>query len=178
MPELYWVDVPAAGRMAVSRRPRGGGWLGDDMRALRALGVDTLVSLLMPGELRVLQLEEEEEHAIAAGLSFISLPVPDLSPPASAEIIPGLLSLRDEVASGRTIVAHCREGVGRSPLCVASVLVLLGVQPHDAWQRIARVRGRDVPDTAAQGRWVEELAAVHVPRFGWNRHSVDTFESG
>lgn len=161
MPELYWVDVPAAGRMAVSRRPRGGLWLADDMRALRGLGVDTLVSLLMPGELRVLQLEEEEEHAVAAGLSFVSLPVPDLSPPSSVEIVAGLLSLRDEVASGRTIVAHCRERIGRSPLCVASVLVLLGVQPGDAWERIAKVRGRDVPDTAAQGRWVEEFATRH-----------------
>jgi hypothetical protein len=161
MPELYWIDVPAAGRMAVSRRPRGGLWLADDMRALRAAGVDTLVSLLMPGELRVLQLDDEEEHALAAGLSFVSLPVPDLSPPPSSDIIPGLLSLRDEVVSGRTVVAHCREGVGRSPLCVASVMVLLGVPAAEAWQRITSVRGRDVPDTAAQGRWVEQLGLSH-----------------
>ena len=161
MPDLFWVEVPATGRLAVSSRPRGGLWLADDMAHLRRAGVDTLVSMLVPGELRELQLDGEDEHAIAAGLSFVSLPVPDLSPPPSMEILPGLLALRDEVASGRTVVAHCRQGVGRSPLCVASVMVLLGVPAADAWQRITKVRGRDVPDTAAQGRWVEQLALAH-----------------
>ncbi len=164
--ELYWVDVPAAGRIAVSRRPRGGIWLADDMQALRRSGVDTLVSLLMPGELRDLQLEDEEQHAVGAGLSFVSLPIPDLSPPSSPEIVPAFMSLSDEVASGRTVVTHCREGVGRSPLCVASVMVLLGVPADVAWRRIAAVRGRNVPDTAAQGRWVEQLAMMHRARRG------------
>ncbi len=158
MPDLYWVGVPASGRLAVSSRPRGGLWLADDMAYLRRAGVDTLVSMLVPGELRELQLDDEHDHAVAAGLSFVSLPVPDLSPPPSMDILHGLLGLRDEVISGRTVVAHCRQGVGRSPLCVASVMVLLGVPVAEAWERIAAVRGRDVPDTAAQGRWVEQLA--------------------
>ena len=55
------------------------------------------------------------------------------------------------------MVAHCRMGVGRSPMCVASLLVLLGVPAVEAWRRITAVRGRDVPDTAAQGRWVQAL---------------------
>ena len=160
MPELYWVDCPAPGRLAVAERPRGGMWLQDDLAALRFAGVDTLVCMMVEGELKPLQLEHEPRLAVEAGLSFAWLPVPDLSPPADNSILPLLHGLRDELVEGRTVVAHCREGVGRSPLCVASLLVLLGVPAAEAWSRIALVRGRHVPDTTAQGRWVEGLQAA------------------
>lgn len=157
-PELYWVECPAPGKLAVSARPRGGLWLDDDLAALKAAGIDTLVCMMVEGELKELQLQDERELALAAGLSFAWLPVPDLStPPGDAVILPMLFALRDELLAGRTVAAHCRMGVGRSPMCVASLLVLLGVPAHVAWARITAVRGRDVPDTAAQGRWVEGL---------------------
>jgi protein-tyrosine phosphatase len=156
-PALYWIDCPAPGRLAVGARPRGGLWLEDDLAALKAEGVDTLVCMMVPGELPELQLEDEPRLAIEAGLRFAWLPVPDLSPPVDDSIIPLIELLRDELLAGRTIVAHCRQGVGRSPMCVASLLVMLGVPANEAWSRIQAVRGRDVPDTAAQGRWVESL---------------------
>ena len=160
-PEFYWVEAPAPGRVAVISRPRGSLWLADDMAHLRLAGVDTLVSMLVQGELRELHLDDEEHEAKQAGLSFVSLPIPDLSTPVDdAAILPGLYALRDELLVGRTVVSHCRMGVGRSPLCVASLLVLLGVPAVEAWQRITAVRGRDVPDTAAQGRWVEALEGL------------------
>lgn len=159
-PEFYWVECPAPGRLAVISRPRGSLWLADDMAHLATAGVDTLVSLLVQGELRELHLDDEAHEARRAGLTFVSLPVPDLSTPVDdAEMVPALQALRDELLGGRTVVAHCRMGVGRSPLCVASLLVLLGVPAVEAWRRITEVRGRDVPDTAAQGRWVEALEA-------------------
>ena len=162
-PEFYWIECPGPGRLAVISRPRGSLWLADDMQHLLAAGVDTVVSMLVHGELRELHLDDEEVEALKAGLSFVSLPVPDLSTPVDdAAIMPGLHALRDELLSGRTVVAHCRMGVGRSPMCVASLLVLLGVPAREAWTRITAVRGRDVPDTAAQGRWVEALELRHL----------------
>jgi protein-tyrosine phosphatase len=155
---LWWVDCPAPGRLAVVERPRGGLWLEDDLAALRAEGIDTLVCMMVEGELKELQLDDEPAFAVAAGLRFEWLSVPDLSPPADeARVVAGFERLRDELLEGRTVVAHCRMGVGRSPMCVASVLVMLGVPAVEAWARIQAVRGRDVPDTAAQGRWVEAL---------------------
>lgn len=156
-PMLYWVDCPAPGRLAVGARPRGGLWLEDDLAALKSEGVDTLVCMMVPGELPELQLEDEPLLTVEAGMRFAWLPVPDLSPPTDDSIIPHIELLRDELLAGRTVVAHCRQGVGRSPMCVASLLVMLGVPATEAWSRIQAVRGRDVPDTAAQGRWVERL---------------------
>lgn len=162
-PDLYWIEAPAPGRLAVAARPRGGLWLAEDLVALREAGIDTLVCMMVPGELPELQLVEEPELAVRAGLRFTWLPVPDLSTPTHDGILEGFRVLCDEVLAGRTVAAHCRQGVGRSPMCVASILVLLGVPPAEAWRRIALVRGRDVPDTAAQGRWVEALAASVEP---------------
>ncbi|MEO9256335.1 MAG: tyrosine protein phosphatase [Tepidiformaceae bacterium] len=156
-PALYWIDCPAPGRLAVGARPRGGLWLEDDLAALRSEGVDTLVCMMVPGELPELQLEDEPRLVVEAGMRFAWLPVPDLSPPPDDSIIPLFELLRDELLAGRTVVAHCRQGVGRSPMCVATLLVMLGVPATEAWSRIQSVRGRDVPDTAAQGRWVERL---------------------
>lgn len=164
-PELYWVEAPAAGRLAVAARPRGGLWLEDDLMALRVAGVDTLVCMMVPGELPQLQLVLEPELAVTAGLRFTWLPVPDLSTPTNEGVLNGIRGLCDEVREGRTVAAHCREGVGRSPMCIASILVLLGVSPHEAWQRITLSRGRAVPDTAAQGRWVDALAPADTQSF-------------
>jgi len=166
-PELYWVDAPASGRLAVAARPRGGLWLEDDLVALRAAGIDTLVCMMVPGELPELQLLDEPRLAVAAGLRFTWLPVPDLSTPTNDEVLSGIRLLCEEVRDGRTIAVHCRQGVGRSPMCVASILVLLGIPPNEAWQRIAVSRGRAVPDTAAQGRWVEALAEAGTQHFSF-----------
>jgi protein-tyrosine phosphatase len=162
IPKLYWVETPTPGRLAVVERPRGGLWLEDDLAGLRTAGIDTLVCLMVHGELRELNLEDEPTMAVEAGLRFAHLPVPDLStPPDDAAMVPRLIELRDELFEGRTVVAHCRMGVGRSPMCVASILVLLGIPASEAFARIQAVRGRDVPDTAAQGRWVEALEILH-----------------
>lgn len=158
-PPLYWVECPAPGRLAVVERPRGGLWLEDDLASLKDAGIDTLVCMMMPGELKGLQLEDEPAFAVAAGLAFAWLPVPDLSPPVDDSILVLLEGLHGELLAGRTVAAHCRESVGRAPMCVASLLVMLGVPPPDAWARITAVRGRSVPDTAAQGRWVAALGS-------------------
>lgn len=156
--ELYWVEGAYPGRLAVAGRPRGGGWLFDDLAAMRASGVDVLVSALQEREVRELQLDDEARHAARAGLQFLHFPVPNLLTPPVEAAAPIVRQLADLAAAGRSIAAHCYGGIGRSPLIVASTLALLGDDPDDAWQRIARARGRDVPDTLIQRRWVANLA--------------------
>jgi hypothetical protein len=43
---LYSVQGPPLGKVRIMARPRGGDWLIDEIKALRASGVDILVSLL------------------------------------------------------------------------------------------------------------------------------------
>jgi hypothetical protein len=58
------------------------------------------------------------------------------------------------VADGETVVIHCRQGIGRSALVAASVLVALGIDPQHALDSVAEARGRPVLDTPEQRAWV------------------------
>jgi protein-tyrosine phosphatase len=53
---------------------------------------------------------------------------------------------------------HCRQGIGRSSLVAACVLVISGESPQSAFEHIERARGRSVPDTAEQKEWVTSFA--------------------
>jgi hypothetical protein len=67
-PVLYWIAGPWPGRLAIAGRPRGGDWLGEELRGLREAGVDVLVSMLEPAEETDLGLEKEKTAALATGL--------------------------------------------------------------------------------------------------------------
>jgi protein-tyrosine phosphatase len=153
MPELFRVATPYPGRLAVVERPRGGDWLAADMAALRAAGVDVLVSALVNEELTGTWLEREAEAAEAAGLRFVRFPMSNLGVPADSGI-ETLAGLANEIRDGRYVAAHCFASVGRSPLIVASLMVMLGAEPDFAWDEITISRGRQVPDTLEQRAWV------------------------
>lgn len=157
--ELFWVPTAFPGRLAVAPRPRGGDWLGDEMAAWRAAGVETVVSLLTPGEVEEFDLEDEPAAGAAHGVRFLSLPVPDRETPASRAAFEGLVSeIAGELAGGRGVAVHCRQGIGRAGLTAAAVLIAAGLDPAAAVERVSAARGRPVPETPAQRRWLDEFA--------------------
>jgi protein-tyrosine phosphatase len=165
--EIFWAEGLREGRLAVLPRPRGGDWLADEVRSLRAGGVDVLVSLLTRDEVAELGLAEEAAFCAAGGIEFLSFPFADRGVPASA---PGALALVRRlaalVAGGKAVAVHCRQGVGRSALLAACVLAALGERPETAFQRIAAARGRPVPDTAEQREWVLRFTERHLRGVG------------
>jgi protein-tyrosine phosphatase len=62
--------------------------------------------------------------------------------------------LDQALAAGKNVAVHCRQGIGRSSVVVASLLVAAGETPDEAFRRIEEARGRPVPDTAEQREWV------------------------
>ena len=157
--EVFWIDGLARGRLGIAPRPRGGDWLENEVEAWRASGVDSVVSLLTPSEETEFRLEDEETACGRQGLTFRSLAIPDRGVPQSRPALKRLLSaLLDDLNSGKTVVVHCRQGIGRSSLIAASVLASLGEDPDRAFRRIEQVRGRSVPDTDEQRNWVRHFA--------------------
>jgi protein-tyrosine phosphatase len=155
----YWIDTGQSGRLAILSRPRGGDWLEDEARAWSRAGFDTVVSLLEPDEAVGLDLAGEEQASQAAGVSFVSLPVPDRGVPESRQAVAELAgALAEAVASGKRVGLHCRQGVGRSALLAACVLIALGVDPAAALARVAAARGLPVPETPEQRQWVMDFA--------------------
>jgi protein-tyrosine phosphatase len=150
-PELFTIDRDGAvGRLSTMARPRGGAWLADEMDALARDGVDRLVCLLTDSELVELDLTHEARLAAASGLDFLRFPVPDLGLPAPGPTIELAHELAQDLLAERFVVVHCRAGIGRSSLLVATVLRTEGWTAAESWQRISEARGLPVPDTLEQ----------------------------
>jgi protein-tyrosine phosphatase len=156
--ELNWIPGPTAGRLAIMPRPRGGDWLEEEVLSWHSAGVDTVVSLLTPSEVADLDLAQEKALCEAHGMYFLTFPIPDRSVPSSKET---LLNLVKELATlltdGKTVVIHCRQGIGRAALVAICLLVQAGLDPETATARVSVARGYSVPETLEQKRWIAEF---------------------
>jgi protein-tyrosine phosphatase len=142
-------------------RPRGGDWLEDEVRAWKLAGVDLVVSLLVEIEIADFDLVNEETWCRKNGIEFLSFPIADRSVPASRKPAVELLShLAEQLAHGRSIAIHCRQGIGRAGMFAASILILQGNDLETAIQRVSAARGRPVPETPEQELWLRQLAGT------------------
>ncbi len=153
--ELYWIDGSWPGKLAIVPRPRGGDWLEDEVQAWRQAGLDVMVSLLTREEGTDLDLAQEAELSQARGIQFIGFPIPDRSVPLSRRATLELLrELHQFLVKGKNVGLHCRQGIGRSAVIAACLLVFLGIEPEAAFQHISVARGCAIPETAEQREWV------------------------
>jgi protein-tyrosine phosphatase len=158
-PHVYWIDGSWPGKLAILPRPRGEDWLTDEVVGWRDAGVDVVVSLLTQSENSELGLTEEAKIVSQHGLTFINFPISDYSVPTSKGLTEQLVTeLRERLSSGSCIGIHCRQGIGRSSLVAACVLVTSGESARTAFQHIQDARGLQVPDTAEQKEWVASFA--------------------
>lgn len=157
--ELYWIDGPWLGRLAISSRPRGGDWLEDEIRSWQRAGLEVIVSLLTSEESAELDLTQEAKLCQNQGLQFISFPVVDRSVPSSRRNVVDLIRKLDEtLAAGKHVLIHCRQGIGRAALMAAGLLVSSDIDAEVALQRISSARGVAVPETPEQRKWVKAFA--------------------
>lgn len=174
LPTIYSIDGPWKGRLAIVPRPRGGDWLEDEVQAWRDGDLDVIVSLLTAGEATELGLNDEAQQVQANGLQFLQFPISDYSVPPSLEGASAFIEGLDEVLStGKNVGIHCRQGIGRSGLIASALLVRRGVGHEEAWERVARARGRSVPDTEEQREWVSAFAH-YVSTARWEQKGVDS----
>ena len=167
-PKLYWLRNESPGGLAISARPRGGDWLEDEVEGWRKQGVDVVVSLLTESENEELDLQHEPRAARHGGLQFYSFPIQDRGVPTSISSAEQLIrQLSSEIQQGKKFAIHCRQGIGRSSLIAATVLISQGEDLQRALTEIREVRGIEVPETLEQRNWLEEFAkspAAHAIR--------------
>ena len=161
--ELYWIAGPWPGRLAIMPRPRGADWLEDEIQSWRHAGVDVVVSLLTRDEQTELNLPDEEALCRANGIELVSFPIVDRSVPSSSEAFSELvIKLAEQLANGKNIAVHCRQGIGRAALVAICVLILSGLEPAAAMERVGVARGCSVPETPEQRRWITDFARSPV----------------
>jgi len=158
--ELHWVDGPWPGKLAMAARPRAGDWLEEELARWRRAGVDAVVSLLTPDEEQSLDLNKEAEFVKAQDMDFISFPIPDRQVPDSQAALAGTLEkINADLSSGKNVLIHCRQGIGRTGLVAACLLITKGWDRTMAVERVSAARGFPIPETAEQRRWIDHYAA-------------------
>ena len=149
-----------SGRLFVSSRPRGGDWLADEVQKWHQDGINVVVSLLTQDEEAELDIVSEAEEVARQGMKFIAFPITDRGIPSSTAAAFTILdTIHHELHQGKNVLVHCRQGVGRSGLVAASLLVLDGVNPHTAIDEVSRARGVRVPETPDQEQWIYRVPA-------------------
>jgi protein-tyrosine phosphatase len=157
--EVFWVEGNFPGRVAVVPRPRGGEWLEDEVAEWSRAGLNAIVSMLDADEIELFNLVKEADLSKANGILFFSFPVIDRGVPVSkSELLELLKKLKSLLAGGKNVGIHCRQSIGRAALLAASLMVLFGVEPDEAFRRLSEARGVDVPETEEQRIWVKRFA--------------------
>jgi protein-tyrosine phosphatase len=159
--DIYWLDGSWPGKLAVAPRPRGGDWLEDDIANWKRAGITAVLSLLTPEEEKDMDLRDEAVQVRSQGMEFTSFPIPDRQIPKSeAKWADVLERVSLALSSGENVLVHCRQGIGRSGLVAACLLVRKGMSPGAAIESVAAARGVSVPETPEQRDWIEHYAVA------------------
>ncbi len=157
----YVVRGPWPGRIVVSPRPRGGDWLSDDIGSWQQARIDTVVSALTPAEEQELDLTNERIAVKARGLRFLSLPIPDRDvPPSLGTVIEIVAAVKSDLSSGKKVLIHCRQGIGRSGMIAACLLIISGIPVEVALSTLSNKRGLPVPETEEQRKWLQRYSEI------------------
>jgi protein tyrosine/serine phosphatase len=128
-----------AWKTALAARPRGDDWLDEELLRWRAAGLDSVLSLLTSEEEHDLGFDGEANGVRAAGMNFLSFPISDREVPTSdVALRKQIEELNRELLTGRNLALHCRQGVGRTGLVAACLLVSTGSDPESAVGDLAR----------------------------------------
>ncbi len=118
-----------------------------------------MLSLLTPDEEKDLDLKTEARKVKQRGMQFLSLPIPDRQvPPAKSEVKATIEKIDADLQPGKNVVIHCRQGIGRTGLVAACLLITKGLSSGAAIASLS-ARGGPIPETEEQRRWIEQYAA-------------------
>jgi protein-tyrosine phosphatase len=134
-----------------------------DVADWKGAGIDAVLSLLTSEEQQELGLRSEASEASRQGLEFSSFPIADLQVPRSeAQLAKVLDEVTTKLSAGKNVVVHCRQGIGRTGLIAACLLIKSGMSPGAAVESVSAARGMAVPETPEQREWIERYAPKPV----------------
>ncbi|PNY82680.1 cyclin-dependent kinase inhibitor 3 family protein [Deinococcus koreensis] len=131
-----------------------------DMQTLAESGATVIAPLIEDFEFGLLGMEGYHDAAAAYGLLIAPCPIPDRGVPADPQAFAAYLDeLMTHLLDGRSVVVHCRGGLGRAGLTAACLLVQGGMDAEGAIRLVREARSPNAVETAEQERFVAEFAA-------------------
>lgn len=133
--------------------------LAADITVIREWGATSVLTLIEPSEFDLLQVRRLPTAVRDAGLVWLHAPIKDVSIPdarfnaAWKTIGP---RLTNDLGDGRSVVIHCRGGLGRAGLVAAKLLVMMGQDASLAIKKVRSVRPGAI-ETVEQEHYVSCL---------------------
>lgn len=91
----------------------------------------------------IVNMREDYHSDIEKGVEgsyHLHLATRDNTPPKIDDLMRGAEFIRDEIDKGGKVYIHCGVGVGRAPTMAAAYLIMIGLSPDDALNKIRKVR--------------------------------------
>jgi protein-tyrosine phosphatase len=108
-----------------------------------------------------MDLRGEANAVRAQGMSFTSFPILDRQIPKSESKLAEILeSVTRDLTNNKNILVHCRQGIGRSGLVAACLLIKKGMSPGAAIDLVSEARGVPIPETVEQREWIDHHATA------------------
>ncbi|TXN80041.1 ADP-ribosylglycohydrolase family protein [Methylobacterium sp. WL8] len=142
-----------------------GSWARDlrtDIEAMSEWGACAVVSLIEDHEIEALKVQAIAQECCRLGLTWIHLPIPDVSTPTDAfeeSWVTVGEGLRSTLRNGFSIAVHCKGGLGRAGTVAARLLTELGADPAEAI-RIVRDARPGAIETEAQVQHVLQQRTI------------------
>ncbi|MEQ6202031.1 hypothetical protein ABMC88_03155 [Sulfitobacter sp. HNIBRBA2951] len=140
--------------MSITTRPRV---LPDDLAALKAAGIQTLVSLQEPQEAAAVGLETQAQTCADIGIDFLNHPIRDMHLPDAAQFRSFAAALAARLQASDKIAIHCHASIGRSGMLACAVLGHFGYTSATALTHVSKKRGTHVPDTPQQTAFIHKI---------------------
>jgi protein-tyrosine phosphatase len=151
---MYGIELHTAGRLFISARPPGGNDLAASIEEWAAGGIVSAIRLLEDAEIYELGLTQQRAHCDATGIRLTDFPIVDRGVPENAlKAIALARSTAEELAAGRSVLIHCRAGIGRTGLLAACTIVACGIPADLAFER-------NPPRTRSSGAQHRRAASV------------------
>jgi ADP-ribosylglycohydrolase len=160
-----FVAVRATGRLGMTFAPgkvqdgaRSGRWARDldaDLDRLSMVyGAEIVVSAMETDELRALCIPSLAAALGSRGMGWLHVPVVDGGVPKDdVAWLEALRLVRSRLIDGRTVIVHCKGGLGRTGTFAAAVLTTLGDTPPTAIAKVRAARPGSI-ETQAQEQFV------------------------
>ena len=122
-------------------------------------GYNVVVSLLTHQEQVELGLTEEAAMCQRSGLVFAHYAFQDELPASEEHTYDFIDQLKALYQQHKTLLFHCRGGVGRSSMILSLLVSSLGISVEEAFRLISISRGEVVPESERQRQYVIRLAS-------------------
>ncbi|WP_271766720.1 protein-tyrosine phosphatase family protein [Aquimarina algiphila] len=163
---IYWTDILKKGNLGMMARPKGNDWLEDEIRALKNVEVNTIVSLLEKHEEITLEITEEAFFCKKYDIEYINFSIPDRGIPKEIDPFIALIThIDNQLKDHKKVIVHCRMGIGRTAMVVGAILIKNGIDPEYVFEHLSKTRTLTVPDTEEQKEWVKD----QKKRFGYSK---------